>query len=59
MMAFKDDAGKLLGVMPDTLVCGPTNESAALKLLNSEYASGGESNEWKGTAKLIVTPYLD
>ncbi|ABE62426.1 Mu-like prophage major head subunit gpT [Nitrobacter hamburgensis X14] len=59
MMAFKDDAGKLLGVVPDTLVCGPTNESAALKLLNSEYASGGESNEWKGTAKLIVTPYLD
>jgi phage major head subunit gpT-like protein len=59
MMAFKDDAGKLLGVMPDTLVCGSTNESAALKLLNSEYAAGGESNEWKGTAKLIVTPYLD
>jgi len=59
MMAFKDDAGKLLGVMPDTLICGPTNESAALKLLNSEYAAGGESNEWKGTARLIVTPYLD
>lgn len=59
MMAFKDDARKLLGIMPDTLVCGPTNESAALKLLNSEYGVGGESNEWKGTAKLIVTPYLD
>lgn len=59
MMAFKDDAGKPLGVMPDTLVCGPTNESAALKLLNSEYQSDLQSNEWKGTAKLIVTPYLD
>jgi phage major head subunit gpT-like protein len=59
LMSFTDDAGKKLGVVPDTLICGPTNESAALKLLNSEYAAGGESNEWKGTAKLIVTPYLD
>jgi phage major head subunit gpT-like protein len=58
MQSFKDDEGNPLGIVPDTLVCGPTNESAALKLLNSEYAAGGESNEWKGTAKLIVTPYL-
>jgi phage major head subunit gpT-like protein len=58
MMAFKDDAGKLLGVMPDTLLVGSSNESAARKLLNSEYAAGGETNEWKGTAKLILTPYL-
>jgi phage major head subunit gpT-like protein len=59
MMGFKGDSGGLLGVMPDTLVCGPSNEEAALKLLNSEYGTGGESNPWKGTAKLIVTPYLD
>jgi phage major head subunit gpT-like protein len=58
MQSFKDDEGKPLGIVPDTLVCGPANESAALKLINSEYAAGGESNEWKGTAKLIVTPYL-
>jgi phage major head subunit gpT-like protein len=59
MMGFKDDAGKLLGIMPDTVMCGASNESAWRKLLNSEYSAGGESNEWKGTAKLIVTPYLD
>lgn len=59
MMAFKDDEGKPLGIKPTTLICGPSNEQAALKLLNSEYGSGGESNEWKGTASLIVTPYLD
>lgn len=59
MMGFKDDAGQLLGIVPDTLVCGATNESAARKLLNSELSTGGESNEWKGTAKLIVTPYLE
>jgi phage major head subunit gpT-like protein len=59
MMSFKDDQGRLLGVTPTTLICGPSNESAGLKLLNTEYGTGGESNEWKGTAKLIVTPYLD
>jgi phage major head subunit gpT-like protein len=58
MMAFKDDEGKPLGVKPTTLICGPSNESAGLKLLNSEYGEGGESNEWKGTATLIVSPYL-
>jgi phage major head subunit gpT-like protein len=58
MMGFKGDEGKLLGVTPTTLVCGASNEGAGLKLLNTELGTGGESNEWKGTAKLIVTPYL-
>jgi phage major head subunit gpT-like protein len=58
MMAFKGDGGRPLGVKPTTLVVPPSLESAALKLLNSELASGGETNEWKGTAKLIVTPWL-
>jgi phage major head subunit gpT-like protein len=30
MMSFKDDAGKPLGIVPDTLICGPANESAGL-----------------------------
>lgn len=59
MMAFTDDAGKKLGVMPDTLICGPSNEGAAMAVLKSEVQDGGASNPWKGTAKLIVTPYLD
>jgi phage major head subunit gpT-like protein len=58
MMGLKDDKGKPLGVKPDTLVCGPSLELAARALLNSEYQSGGETNPWKGTAELIVTPYL-
>lgn len=59
MKKFKGDAGRHLGIEPDTLVVGPDNESAALKLLNSEITTGGVSNEWKGTAKLIVTPWAD
>ena len=58
MQSFKDDEGKPLGIVPDTIVCGPANESAALKLINSSTNDGGASNEWKDTAKLIVTPYL-
>ena len=47
-----------LNVMPDTLVVPPSLEGAALRLLNSEYGTGGVTNEWKGAAKLIVTPWV-
>jgi len=59
MMSFTDDHGKLLGVVPDTLVCGPSNEKAALSLLNAATLANGASNVYANTAKLIVTPYLD
>ena len=58
MMKMTGDRGRKLGIRPTVLVVGPDNESAGRKLLNSEYASGGESNEWKGTAELIVTPWV-
>jgi phage major head subunit gpT-like protein len=58
MMSVKTDTGRPLGVTPTLLIAPPSLESDALKLLNSEHAAGGETNEWKGTAKLIVTPYL-
>ncbi|MBI1246156.1 MAG: hypothetical protein GC202_14235 [Alphaproteobacteria bacterium] len=52
------DHGRPLGLMPNLLVVPPALESAGRKLLNSEYASGGETNEWKGTAELLVVPWL-
>ena len=55
---MKGDGGLPLGLVPDLLVVGATNESAGRKLLNSEYAAGGETNEWKGTAELLVVPWL-
>ncbi len=58
LTGMKGDFGNPLGLVPDLLVCGPSLESAARKLLNSEYASGGETNEWKGTAELLVCPWL-
>ena len=47
-----------LGVTPTTLVVPPALEGAARKLLNTELGEGGQTYEWKGTAELIVTPYV-
>ncbi|ALF02056.1 MULTISPECIES: Mu-like prophage major head subunit gpT family protein [Salipiger] len=55
---MKGDGGRPLGLMPNLLVVPPSLESAGRKLLNSEYAAGGETNEWKGTAELLVVPWL-
>ena len=58
MMGFKSNDGRILGVTPTVLVVPPSLESAALHLLNTDITTGGMSNPWKGTADLIVTPYL-
>lgn len=58
MMSVKGDGGRPLGVMPTTLIVPPSLEGAGRGLLNSELGSGGETNPWKGTAELIVTPWL-
>lgn len=55
---MKGDNGLPLGLTPNLLVVPPSLESAARKILNSEYAAGGETNEWKGTADLLVSPWL-
>ncbi len=58
LSGMKGDYGRPLGIMPNLLVVPPALESVARKILNSEYAAGGETNEWKGTAELLVVPWL-
>ncbi|AKO97613.1 MULTISPECIES: Mu-like prophage major head subunit gpT family protein [Marinovum] len=58
LSSMKGDYGRPLGIMPNLLVVPPALESAARKILNSENAAGGETNEWKGTAELLVVPWL-
>lgn len=58
LQSMKADYGRPLGMSPNLLVVGPSNESAALKLINSELAAGGETNQWKGTAEVLVVPWL-
>lgn len=58
LTGMKGDYEKPLGLMPALLVVPPALESAGRKLLNSEYGEGGATNEWKGTAELLVVPWL-
>ncbi len=58
MSSQKGDYGKPLGIVPNLLVVGPADESKGRKILNSELGTGGETNEWKGTAELLVVPWL-
>ena len=55
---MKGDGGRPLGLVPSLLVVPPSLESAGRQILNSEYGTGGITNEWKGTAELLVVPWL-
>ena len=58
LSGMKGDHGRPLGIMPNLLIVPPSLESAGRKIVNSELGSGGETNEWKGTAELLVVPWL-
>lgn len=58
MQELKGEGNRPLGVMPNVLIVPPSLESAGRQILNSEYGTGGVTNEWKGTAELIVTPWV-
>jgi phage major head subunit gpT-like protein len=58
MQSLKSDTGKVLGIKPTHMFVPPSLESDGLKLLNAALINGGESNEWAGTAKLVVSPFL-
>ena len=58
MMAFTNDAGDPLGLVPNLLVVPPTHESAARKVVVAALTTGGATNEWAGSAELLVSPWL-
>lgn len=70
MMSRRGDEGRPLNILPDTLVVPPSLEGAAMRLLNNgtrvDVADNGSgtmtpvaiTNEWAGSANLIVTPWL-
>jgi len=59
MMAFtKDDGVTPLGVRGTHLLVGGTNEAAGRALVEGANLTGGASNPWFNTAKLVVTPWL-
>lgn len=59
MTGRKGDNGKVLGVRPNLLIVGPSNEKAALEIAKAERNSAGATNVWQGTVEVLVVPYLD
>lgn len=63
MMGFKDDTGILIGIRPTLLIVSPQNEQVARQILTSDFVvsdtvAAAQSNIWKGTAELLVVPWL-
>lgn len=62
MGAFTNESGQPLGIVPDLLMVPPALEGAARTILNAETIAdtngGGTSNVWRGSARLLVNPYL-
>lgn len=58
MCSYRDEAGKPLGLVPNLLVVPPTLEAAARKVVVSDRVSNGATNEWAGSAELLVSPWL-
>lgn len=59
MRQFKSDNGKPLGVKPTLLVVGPSNETAAKKLISNEYLPNGENNIYHKSVEVLVVDWLD
>ncbi len=63
MSKFKDDKGKPMGILPDTLVVPPDLRSTARAILESTVNGGGilgvgTKNVMEGVLELVVSPYL-
>jgi phage major head subunit gpT-like protein len=58
MLAFKSDEGRPLGIMPNLLVVGPSNRSAAKTVIEAEQNAAGASNINFKAVEVLVVPWL-
>lgn len=58
MLSVTGDYGRPLGVVPDLLVVPPALEAAAREVLSAERTTEGATNVWRGTAEMLVVPWL-
>lgn len=58
MMGFKSDAGNPLGIKPNVLLVGPSNEKAALDMVTAERLANGADNVYRNTAVVVTCPWL-
>ena len=59
MKAQKSDEGRPLAVMPNLLVVGPSNESAAEALIMTRTLAGGGDNPLYKSVEVLVVPWLE
>jgi len=55
---LKGDYGRPLGVKPRLLVVPHSLEGAARRIVGNQLINGGQTNEWYGTAEVMVVPWL-
>jgi phage major head subunit gpT-like protein len=58
IMNFQGDHGRKLALDPDLLVVPSTLDRKARKICVSTLATGGETNEFAGTAEVLRSPWL-
>jgi phage major head subunit gpT-like protein len=62
MMGFSNEEGVSLGIKPNLLVVPPTLEAQGKEILMADLlgigGEGSKTNIWKGTADLLVVPWL-
>lgn len=62
MMHYSNEEGTPLGIRPSLLIVPPTLESQAKEILQADLlgitGEGTKTNVWKGTAELLVVPWL-
>jgi phage major head subunit gpT-like protein len=58
IMGMKGDFGRPLGLVPNLLVVPPALEQAARQIIVNNQQASGATNEWQGTAELLMVPWL-
>lgn len=58
LSGMKGDYGRPLGLTPRLLVVPPSLEGPAREILNADRDAAGATNVYKGTAELLVCPWL-
>ncbi len=58
MLGLLGDHGQPLGIRPSLLVVPPALEAEGRELLTAERDGAGATNIWRGSAELLVTPWL-
>lgn len=58
LMGLKGDYGRPLGLTPKLLIVPPALEAAGRAIVEATNNANGSTNVWKGTAELLVVPWL-